>query len=375
MPTPAFTHSYIVTNRDRQIFIHTYGSSVEPNGQNYYIAAPNSTAGVYLTAYADYDSTSSPLTNATTLPSDFAAALQADLELCARDASGNYPLCIYIHGLENDWKTTCSGYGSYGQNLGTPVTDPENQVTTEGFGGLLVAYSWPSALTDMADYSGTRSRIRDGITNFVNFIQALRSFITNNMGGAVSLSVICHSEGNYMLEQACNAMLTAGLFDAPLFNQAIMLAADIGADQLNTDKDPLGIVTLCTNVSVYYSSQDTTLQRSQSFEVWNHEDDARLGLEGPRSHADGTALGTPYVGLSSNCVGIDCSDVVKAGNTYETPSSSIHTSYRYIPQVVQDTVFALAGIAATDPQRGLTAIGSSNDQGFTMTLVADSFGS
>jgi hypothetical protein len=332
MTTP--TNSYMITNRQ------------QPNSTSYKTTVPlgngtlwwyMSTAGVYDPTIDDYEPQSS--NPSTTAPSTFQNAIVAQLQ-----AQTNPSLTIFIHGLGTEWSdaiTDTASLGSYMTKYGP-------------YNGLVIGFSWPSygewdsALNYATGYPppATSGSIRDNINGSRQSFGNLISW-TQNLAAAVpglAINIICHSEGNYML------MLGLASVSSIQLNQIILLAADINNGALQIPSAGLvgqgaKIATLSNRVSVYYSSNDSVLADSEgAFGAYHNPSFAgRLGLSGP-NYDQGSQ--------QPNSNGIDCSSVVNA--TYVAalppgiipPGTTLHSTYRYIPQILEDITQTIGGTAS-----------------------------
>jgi hypothetical protein len=151
----------------------------------------------------------------------------------------------------------------------------------------------------------------------------------------------------------------------------LLVAADINNGALlptsNTPPDTgqgEAIATLSQQVTVYYSPSDDVLPWSKDFLALYHNPSYRdrLGLDGPSSFA--TLLPRTY--------GVDCSAVINDAAIQVIPQvppgTSAHSSYFYIPQVLQDWAQTLAGTAPSNVINRAPVAGTSN--AFTMQLVS-----
>jgi len=198
----------------------------------------------------------------------------------------------------------------------------------------------------------------------------------------LTINIICHSEGNYMLMRGMAAL------NGVQVNQAIMLAADISNATLQLTAPNNGgingqaIATQSINVSIYSSIYDEdVLYSNLGYLVFhNPKFPLRLGQTGVYSFAAQNGA----LALPANVNGIDCSSVVNDGNiinlvnqgiitlppnplaTKGTNLPFIHSSYRYIPQVLQDMTAVMTGQKPVDR----TVIPNTNGQGFQMNAVA-----
>lgn len=338
MSTPG--NSYMITNRKQPSAISHDDIVPLSNATLWWYM---STAGVYDQNPANYEPQSSnPSVSA---PSSFQNSIVAQL-----GAQTNPSLTIYIHGLGTEWVptllspsaiVTTAQFGSYLQKYGP-------------YDGLVIGFSWPSySAADSVTYyassyppNQTSGTIRDNINGSIQSFGNLISW-TQNLVAAVSgltVNFICHSEGNYMM------MLGMGALRSIQLNQVLMLAADINNGAFQAPASGLvgqaaKIATMATRVTVYYSTNDPLLGDSiGAFSQWHNPSfGGRLGLSGPAYHQGSQ---------QPNSNGVDCSAVVNTTYVSELPSgivpsgTSLHSTYRYIPQVLADMTQTLGGTAA-----------------------------
>ena len=314
--TPTFNNSYFITNRnDPETIWVDSTSTVIPGPLSYYLA--NSPYDQSTDDYSTVDST------------DFYSDMLTDLESTV-DANGNANLVVYVHGLGNTFDDAIAEAAAFGSALASPG----------GFGGLLIAFDWPSSsplFAAVASYyattqitwpventSGTiRDNINGSIDSFVAVIQKLLAIRINS--NPVNLSIISHSEGNYMLLMGMLGLKEAGVTSG--INNAIMLAADVSAVIFQSGQFGYAITDICTQVSVYYSGADADLNYSDYdfFAFHNQVYPSRLGLIGPYAYPSETAI-------STSVIGIDCSQItVDLGLI-----TNVHGSYMSLPQVLVD---------------------------------------
>ena len=335
--TPTFNNSYFITNRNDP-------TTIWVDSATYVIPGPLS----YYMSNTPYDQTTDDYS---TVPwSTFLQDLEADLA-GAVDASGHANLVVYIHGLGNTFDDAITEAAAFGSALASPG----------GFGGLLIAFDWPSygtAVSALASYyattginwpvtntSGTiRDNINGSINSFVTVIQNLLAIKVNN--NPINLSIISHSEGNYMLLMGMLGLKQAGVTSG--INNAIMLAADISAAVFQSGQFGYGITDICKQVSVYYSGADADVNYSDYdfFAFHNQTYPSRLGLIGPFAYPAASAI-------TSSVIGIDCSQVtVNLGLI-----TNVHGSYRSLPQTLADMGSVLN---ATSPTGRISYPGGAN---------------
>ncbi len=314
--TPTFNNSYFITNRNDPTTIWVDSSSVViPGPLSYYISNTP-----YDQETDDYSTTN---WNA------FLSNLETDLRSTV-DENGNANLAVYIHGLGNTFDDAITEAAAFGSALASPG----------GYGGLLIAFSWPSygtAVSALASYYATtqinwpvvntkgtiRDNINGSIASFVSVIKALLAIQINN--NPVNISLISHSEGNYMLMMGMLGLYGKGVKSG--INNAIMLAADVSAAIFQPGQFGNAITDICKQVSVYYSGADADVNYSDYdfFAFHNQVYPSRLGLIGPYAYPSASAI-------PSSVIGIDCSQVtVDLGLI-----TNVHGSYRSLPQTLVD---------------------------------------
>jgi hypothetical protein len=286
-------------------------------------------------------------------------------------------LTVFIHGLGNLYGDAIWGTSSLGANLAKFANYP----------GLVIGFDWPSYdeyvsglyyASNGPPYffppTATFGTIRDNINGSRPAFANLLSFLTDLRNGihGLTLSVVCHSEGNYMalLGQLNNA--------TRYFDHVLLLAADINdaALQVPESGDPLvgqgnGIVQSGTDVTVYFTGNDDVLPISlylYEYKYHNPEFGSRLGSAGP-FYNSGTQ--------PANVYSVDCSGVINLQNFQylqnlgiipkETDGSalSMHTSYLFIPQILQDMAAVVTG---TSPGSVANRVTTANQQAYYMTL-------
>ncbi len=328
MTTPTFNNSYFITNRK-------YPTTIWVDSSTYVIPGPLS----YYTSSTPYDQTADDYS--TIAWSTFLSNLETDLASTV-DANGNANLVVYIHGLGNTFDDALTETAAFGSALASPG----------GFNGLVIGFDWPSygtVVSALASYyattqinwpvvntSGTiRDNINGSIDSFVNVIQNLLAIQINNK--RINLSIISHSEGNYMLLMGMLGLKQAGVASGSI-NNAMMLAADISAAVFHSGQFGYGITDICNQVSVYYSGADADVNYSDYdfFAYHNQVYPSRLGLIGPFAYPAATAI-------PSSVVGIDCSQVtVNLGLI-----TNVHGSYRSLPQTLADMGSVLSASSPT----------------------------
>jgi esterase/lipase superfamily enzyme len=320
MSSAPFAYSYSITNRANPFTIWidstTYVVPLSGSGLYYYLAS-----GSYNNSWLDYSSYFS---------SQFIGNLTTDLAQTV-DATGRANLVIMIHGLGNTYPDALEQAANLGASL-----------QSTGYPGLVIGFSWPSysiLVAPEADYyasgrppqatSGTiRDNINGSVASFVAMLTQLQGIMVN--GKPVNISIICHSEGNFMLMWGMMKYPAT----VPRLNHAILLAADISAAMLQAGQSGQAITNHFTDVNVYYSGCDADVNYSD-YEFFAFHDQTyptRLGLIGP--------FGYPAAsGVPKNVTGVDCSQVtVDLGDILD-----VHSSYMSLPPVLTDMTSVLTG--------------------------------
>lgn len=326
-PGVPFASSYMVTNRNKP-FAETREDIVPaPPGQL-----------SFFTAAGPYQSNLVRLRYRSATAQTFLASLRDDLN---RQPAARKSLGIYIHGIDNLFKDALSSTAAFGCALAQP-----QQGAGTGFTGLLIGFSWPSyGLADsLAFYasdppnppSGT---IRDNILGSRESFVNLMAFLADGLEGIpVDISILTHSEGNYMLMVGLAALAAAD--PGARVRHCLMMAADISSVSLQEGRDGQAIADACESVAVYYSGADPTLTVSNYQFAGFHDKDfpTRLGLIGPYYYSNPAPL-------NGNVVGVDSSKV-----TLNLPGglASVHSSYRSNPPVLLDLTQTMLGITPTN---------------------------
>jgi esterase/lipase superfamily enzyme len=318
---PVFTNSYSITNRSDPFTWFVDDTSIV-------VPLPGSALSFYWSQGASYDSDYDDYNS--TDQATFLSALATDLNKTI-DSTGSANLVIFVHGLGN----------TYGDAL-TGTADLGIALQAAGYRGLVIGFSWPSyslLVAPLASYyatsrppqqgSGTiRDNINGSVASFLATLKMLQSLQVN--GKPVKISIISHSEGNFMLMWGMASYPPS----APALNQAIMLAADISAAMLQVGQLGSMIPKSFGNVSVYFSGADADVAYSD-YEFFDYHDQTyptRLGLIGPFAYP------APN-GVPNNVIGVDCSQVtVNLGNQIY-----VHSSYMSLPSVLSDMTSVLSG--------------------------------
>ncbi len=224
-------------------------------------------------------------------------AMFAELREAMRQRSD---VLIYIHGYNVAWNEAVGSAAALQLMLNRPgVGDPEQRV-------LVVLFSWPSdgsALPFVAYRSDRAEAKASGYAVGRGFLK-LRDFLARMQGEGEapceqSLHLLCHSMGNYVLQNALDRMLTFTPYGIlpRLFEHIFLCAPDVDDDVLEPER-PMGrLHQLCRWVNVYYNTGDLALHISD----YTKSNPDRLGTAGAARPAQ----------LHHKVQQVDCSPLVK----------------------------------------------------------------
>jgi hypothetical protein len=319
MTVPAYY--YMISNRDYDITTKKLGTKVADGGDLRFFRASTTEGSTFveMTGPAWLDS------------------VQSDLQ-----ASGGTTAyaALFIHGYSITWDEAGNFFSTYFSNIVQPG----------GYTGVLIGFDWPSdavgSSQPLAFARGKEIARKTGKESFPRLYSVLES-IKGTPNLQVSLAVMCHSMGNYVMQQGAGNLGSTQLID-----QVLLIGAELEDNGFNSESSKTycaDIVAIAGAVTIYYSSHDDMLPEAAVLDGY-HE----LGVRGPTY--DGTLL--------PRTIGLDCSLVVNMANatTYEVGQDPIltHTSYFFIPETLLDIGATLVG--GSSPYRYL----SRGTTGFTM---------
>lgn len=208
---------------------------------------------------------------------------------------------LFVHGFDNTWQSAVQRYSSIVANL---FSGPNSM-------GECVLFSWPSEGSTLG-YFPDRAEARQSAEDLADVLSILYEWMRDKQAlGAedpqqtcrAKTSLIAHSMGNYVLENAMNVVWTRK--NRPLLmsliNQLLMVAADVdndifGAGETVEHGDGEGIANFSYRVTALYSGRDSVLGMSAGLK---HFGKRRLG----RSGLDRT------LPLPDNVWDVDCSSL------------------------------------------------------------------
>jgi esterase/lipase superfamily enzyme len=222
---------------------------------------------------------------------------------------------FFIHGYNEAWPDAMGLYQKVVSNL---YSGPDSL-------GECISFDWPSK-GYLIGYLPDRAEARKAAQDLANVMADLYDWmLMKQSAGAANAqdgckaktSVIAHSMGNYVLENAMNVAWTQK--NRPLLvsliQEAVMVAADVdndlfGSGEVVTVGNGEGIANLTYRVTALYSGRDAVLGASAGLK---HFGKRRLG----RSGLDRT------LPVPDNVWDIDCSQLIAAN----VSGLDVHSSY------------------------------------------------
>jgi len=224
-------------------------------------------------------------------------------------------ITFLVHGFNESWPNSMALY----QKVVTNLYSGANSL------GECISFDWPSK-GYVVGYLPDRSQARQAADDFANVMEALYDWLLVKQTDAAKdvqsackakTSVIAHSMGNYVFENAMNHAWTQK--NRPLLvsliHEALMVAADVDNDLFRSGEvvqagDGEGIANLTYRVTALYSGRDAVLGASAGLK---HFGKRRLGRSG---------LDRTYP-VPDNVWDIDCSKKINP----EVGGISVHSSY------------------------------------------------
>ncbi len=237
-------------------------------------------------------------------------------------------LLIFIHGFDNSFENALTRAAFNQQWL--------EQSGVAGASATVVAFSWPSRGRligiPFPDYFYKQDQTKAGLSAFhlQSFFANLQPVIEAARAKGNRVFLLAHSMGNWALQGAIESWFAHGRGDAPLFDEAILAAADeiYTSFEYPPDGRLTGLDQLARRVSIYYSQRDDVLKLSMAI----NNGVRRLGQEGPHDRSNTTRFPPAHYRM------VDCS----AFQDYAFDLGSSHQYYRRSPGVRADIANTLA---------------------------------
>ena len=204
---------------------------------------------------------------------------------------GGRQTLVFIHGFNV----------SFAEAIGSALA-LQIKLNAEGLALDVVTFTWPSDgknTPPRAYWNDRDDAIASGLA-FSRGFQMLHEFFTGlsrreHCGQAVNL--LCHSMGNFVLENALWHLRVSSYGTLPrIFQEILLVAADVDDTALESERKLQRLPEICRRVNVYYNRGDLALGLAN----WTKGQPDRLGESGPKH-----PLAVP-----SGVVNVDCSEVV-----------------------------------------------------------------
>ena len=228
-------------------------------------------------------------------------------------------LGLVVHGYNNDWKDAAQRY----EQIASSMFDGESGL------GLCVLFTWPSNGRP-TDYLADRADARRCAGDLAEVLYALYEWLLEKQKAAAEdpkkacrakTSVIAHSMGNYLLQNAMHTAWTRA--NQPLLvslvNQCVMVAADVdndifGSGESQSGGEGEGIANLSYRVTALYTGRDTVLGVSAGLKHFGKRRLGRSGLDASLPKPD-------------NVWQVDCSKLIP------DDAFNVHSAYFEAPSV------------------------------------------
>ncbi len=228
---------------------------------------------------------------------------------------------LLVHGYNVNFQSATGFYQKVSDSL---FTGPDS------LNGLCVLYDWPS-LGSLIGYEPDRAHARACAADLADVLSAMLDYLVEKQNAAIAnpdnackakVSMIAHSMGNYVLQNAMAAAWTRKNQPllASLLNQLVMVAADVDNDLFDAgapdNSDGSAVVNLSYRITALYSGRDSVLGLSAGLK---HFGTRRLGRSG-LAHDPPLVTQPP---ATDNVWGVDCSTFFPK----EVTGEEIHGAY------------------------------------------------
>lgn len=252
-------------------------------------------------------------------------AMFAELQ---KDMQKRSDVLVYIHGFNVSWADAVASA------LALQIMANRDGIGDDAQKTTVVLFTWPSNGSAMpyVAYKSDRSEAKGSGYAFARGMLKLRDHLAQ-LGGfdcGQDLHLLCHSMGNYVLQNALERMreFSPGPALPRLFEYVFLCAPDVDASVLEPGQ-PLGdLHELARTVSVYHNTGDAALRISD----YTKGNPDRLGSYGAARSAV----------LSDKVEQIDCSAIV---------GGLVEHSYYLDGRVADDILMSIDGFAPEDDRR------------------------
>jgi esterase/lipase superfamily enzyme len=174
------------------------------------------------------------------------------------DASPRKELFVFVHGFNVSFEDAARRTAQMHYDL--------------GFSGAPVFFSWPANTKFVLTYGADETNVSWSAPHLKRFLLEVAQ-----QSGARSINLIAHSMGNRALAAALREIELTMLSEARIFNQVVLAAPDIDADEFRNQIAP-AIRRTAQRFTLYASSRDDALLASQLLHRGPRAGDAGEGL-------------------------------------------------------------------------------------------------
>jgi esterase/lipase superfamily enzyme len=218
-------------------------------------------------------------------------------------------LSLFIHGYNNDWRDAAKRYKQIAEDV---------FLGSRGL-GICVLFSWPSDgsklgyYPDRLDARRSADDLAEVLSTLYDALLARQTLaMTRNRAQCrAKISVIAHSMGNYVLQQALYHVWTRK--NRPLLtslvNQLVMVAADVDNDLFSSgetvsEREGEGIANLTYRAIALYTGHDKTLGLSAGIKHFGKRPSKRRGSTGwrPRRTTYGASIARSSFMTRPTCI-------------------------------------------------------------------------
>jgi esterase/lipase superfamily enzyme len=255
-----------------------------------------------------------------------------------QSSEDQHHVAFFIHGFNNTWAVEAARYQGICDSF---FSGPSSL-------GECVMYDWPS-LGSVLGYIPDREHARDCANDLADVLSALYEYMRAQQIATAAdptnvckakISIIAHSMGNYLLENAMATVWTRK--NQPLLmsliNQLLMVAADVDNDLFKSGEsiqksDGDAIANLTYRVTALYSGKDPVLGVSAGLKHFGKRRLGRSGLDHDFPVPD-------------NVWDIDCSRYFTSQTVKNYPGG-VHSAYFEVPDTIKLMTALLRGVDRT----------------------------
>ncbi|MGA8042778.1 MAG: alpha/beta hydrolase [Terracidiphilus sp.] len=200
------------------------------------------------------------------------------------DAAQQRHVCLFIHGYNVKWTDAMRTYN----NLASTLFDGPDSL------GELISFDWPSKgallgyLPDRAEARKAGDDLTEVLSELYDWLMLKQKQTAADTANAcrARTSIIAHSMGNYVLEEAMNAVWTRK--NRPLLtslmHQVLMIAADVDNDLFRSGEsvqhgDGEGLANLSYRITALFTGRDDVLGASAGLKHFGKRRLGRVGLD------------------------------------------------------------------------------------------------